>query len=372
MVWPLAAVGAAIGLYAGAQAILPANGAAQLQAGFDPAPSSAAAQDTAAVLASLPTRAATPDLTAPPSIAQIETAVAEALVTTPAAAEPLPLPETAAAPLPEPEPQPMATLPDTTCIDDLRVMAADTRVYYPSGGTAGEDQGLAQARLIGMIAQDCPGVTVIVEGHSDPSGDPAINQVLSEQRAQTVVDRLSAAGLDTAAFRAVGMGDQYPSAIRGAEGDAYYDRRVEFTIVETSTTAATPARPLPGTGLASAALPACALQLQDSTARTHVYYRPRSVTVGQDDLAAVTQLAASVASCPGARLRVIGQFENAQGSGETPATGRMRAIAMMSTLVAMGFESDMVIMAAPSRPTDLQGIGISNRRLDFDVIWTGE
>lgn len=101
---------------------------------------------------------------------------------------------------------------DNPCVDDLKALARDTKIYFPSGGLTGEDAGMAQARLIGVIAQNCPGVTIQVEGHSDPSGDPRVNLRLSQQRADSVLSRMAAAGIDMSKFVAVGMGDRRSAA----------------------------------------------------------------------------------------------------------------------------------------------------------------
>jgi len=283
--------------------------------------------------------------------------------------EPVAVPVAAAPAEPEPAPEPLfgtasTAMPDTTrCIEDLRILSADARVYFPSGGVTGAEDGIAQARLLGLVAQECPGVTIEVEGHSDPSGDPAANLRLSEERAQAVIDRVAAAGIDTSMFRAVGYGDRQPATIRGDGPSAYYDRRVEFSIVEASAAVA-PASTTP------ASLPICVTRLQDSVAGTRVFYAPRSIAVSQSDLSAAFQLAAAAAACPEARLRVVGQFTDDAASGETPATARMRAIAMMSMLVASGFEADQIIIAAPSEPTQIANApGISDSRVDFDVIY---
>lgn len=251
------------------------------------------------------------------------------------------------------------------CIDDLRNLTGETRVYFPSGGVSADEQGLVQARLIGFVAQGCPGVIIQVEGHSDPSGDPAVNLRLSEDRARTVLARLASSGVDTSNFRAIGFGDRQPSLIRGTEPSAYYDRRVEFSVVQTGATpvfasvGATNLRPIT----------ACVTQLQQATAQTRLFFAPGSITAPQSDLAAVYQLAAAASACPEARLRVIGQFSDDLGSGETPATARLRAVALMSGLVATGFPAEEIIIAAPSRPTVLTNApGVSERRIDFDVI----
>lgn len=252
---------------------------------------------------------------------------------------------------------------DRSCVEDLRVLANDARIYFPSGGLTGEDAGMSQARLIGLVAQDCPQIEVIVEGHSDPSGLPENNLRLSQQRADAVLQRLAAAGIDVTKFRAVGMGSKEPSGITGSQSAAYYDRRVEFEIREvTQTAAATPT-------FQSGTLSSCALRLQQAVAQTRLFYSPRSITAPSDGLPAVIELASQACACPDARLRVIGQYSDDIGSGETPATARLRAVALMSSLVGAGFDAENIIIAAHSRPTVIAGQpGLSERRVDFDVI----
>lgn len=252
---------------------------------------------------------------------------------------------------------------DRSCIEDLRVLANETRLYFPSGGLTAEDTGFAQARLIGLVAQDCKQVEIIVEGHSDPSGDPANNLRLSQQRADAVLNRLSAAGIDVSQFRAVGMGSREPSGVTGTQSSAYYDRRVEFEVREVAATASLPRTFQSGT------LSSCAVQLQQAVAQTKLFYSPRSITAPSDGLPAVLQLAAAASACPDARLRVIGQYSDDLGSGETPSTARLRAVALMSSLVGAGFDPEQIIIAAHSRPTVISGQpGLSERRVDFDVI----
>lgn len=67
-----------------------------------------------------------------------------------------------------------------------------------------------------------------------PSGDLVINQRLSLEWAQSIVARIAASGIDVSLFEAVGRGSVVSSLVRGAESSAYYDRRVEFLVVETA------------------------------------------------------------------------------------------------------------------------------------------
>lgn len=254
---------------------------------------------------------------------------------------------------------------DKTCVEDLRVLANDARVYFPSGGLTADEAGMAQARLIGLVAQNCPHVEIVVQGHSDPSGDPAANLRLSQERADAVLNRIAASGIDIARFSAVGLGSQEPSRVTGSQPAAYYDRRVEFEIRDASPRAAQSvfSRPEP------AAPSACAAELQAAVAQTRLFYSPRSITAPSDGMPAVFDLAAKASACPDARLRVVGQFSDDPGLGETPTTARLRAVALMSSLVAAGFDPEQIIIASHSRPQVLAGQpGLSEQRVDFDVI----
>ena len=251
-----------------------------------------------------------------------------------------------------------------SCANDLRNLSSQAKVYFPSGALTGESSGIAQARLIGTIAQRCPGVMIEVQGHSDPSGNPAINLRLSQERAEAVIARVAAAGIDTTMMVAVGMGDGFPSNVSGPEGAAYYDRRVEFTVVDTVQDASF-TQPTFG-GAASFQNAACVGQLQTQAEATHIDYAPGSVVVSQDDLDAALTLARLAAACPQARLRVVGQHSKDFGTIEDPSTGRLRAIALITSLVGNGYDSSKIIMAAPSETDAIQGL--SNSRIDFEVV----
>ncbi|MEL6594571.1 MAG: OmpA family protein [Pseudomonadota bacterium] len=254
-----------------------------------------------------------------------------------------------------------------SCIDDLRTLTTQARVYFPSGGVTGEESGIGQARLIGLVAQNCAGVTIQVEGHSDPSGDPRINMRLSQARAESIIARIAAANIDTSKFVAIGMGDRQSSNATGPEAPAYYDRRVEFSLIELGTRQQ--ASFTPPASSTQWELSACAADLQRAVADAKVFYTPGSVIVSQADMETVYGLASQAVDCPQARLRVVGQHSDGFGLIEGAATGRLRAIAMMTTLVGAGFASDQIIIGAPSRSFPLPGEGPQTAsRVDFDVI----
>jgi len=171
-------------------------------------------------LATVQPVAATPE----PQVAAPAIPVPQALAT------PQPEPQVASAPTVSPTENPsaffgaaQAKLAAESCAQDLRSLTRSAKIYFPSGGLTGEAIGIEQARLIGLIAQDCPGIRIQVEGHSDPSGNSATNLRLSQQRADAVVARLASSGIDVSKFTSKGMGDQIPSGVTGPESQAYYE-----------------------------------------------------------------------------------------------------------------------------------------------------
>ncbi|MEV4253562.1 OmpA family protein [Spirillospora sp. NPDC049652] len=107
--------------------------------------------------------------------------------------------------------------------------------------------------LLRQVAQQIDasrGTAVKVDGHADNTGNDAINQPLSERRAQTVAQRLK--GLVTrqgVAFQAAGHGSSRPIADNGSDEGRRRNRRVTVTFPK-------PPEPAPAPGSASGRQPA--------------------------------------------------------------------------------------------------------------------
>jgi len=255
------------------------------------------------------------------------------------------------------------------CAKDLKALAQTTKIYFPEGGVTAEDAGLIKGRVIGKIAEDCVGYTLEVRGHSDPSGDPAFNLALSKRRAESVIALLASAGVDTSGFVAVGMGDVEPSTIQGPKGNAYYDRRVDFSVVKTDRRTASLSSVSQPWIKPAAQSSACVAQLEEKAEQTRLFYGARSITVSPNELKAVYDLAQDVSQCEGARLRVVGQHSDQAVDGESVETGRLRALVLMGSLVSAGFESDQILVGALSYSVGVPGQpSLPKSRVDFQII----
>ncbi|MBR3625830.1 MAG: OmpA family protein [Bacteroidaceae bacterium] len=67
-----------------------------------------------------------------------------------------------------------------------------------------------------------------VQGHTDNQGSDAINDPLSQQRAEAVVKALESMGVDPFNLRAVGKGSHEPVASNSTDEGRAQNRRVEF------------------------------------------------------------------------------------------------------------------------------------------------
>lgn len=76
--------------------------------------------------------------------------------------------------------------------------------------------------------QDFPDVDLIVEGHTDTSGEEAYNVDLSKRRAQAAADYLVEQGVDPSRLEVVGLGSSQPVADNSTREGREENRRVVF------------------------------------------------------------------------------------------------------------------------------------------------
>lgn len=76
---------------------------------------------------------------------------------------------------------------------------------------------------------------VLVEGHTDNTGDDAVNDPLSVERAEAVRDALAGATSSDVEFTTVGHGSRHPVADNGTEEGRRRNRRVTVTVDHTAT-----------------------------------------------------------------------------------------------------------------------------------------
>jgi OmpA-OmpF porin, OOP family len=120
----------------------------------------------------------------------------------------------------------------TICQQLFSELLGKGTIRFESGrSTLDPDSAGLLDRLI-EIALRCPNTNIEVAGHTDAAGEPAINQALSEKRAQAVVDYLVRAGLPQGRFTPAGYGSTQPVATNDTDQGKAQNRRIEFMVKE--------------------------------------------------------------------------------------------------------------------------------------------
>lgn len=89
-------------------------------------------------------------------------------------------------------------------------------------------ESMVEINRIKSLMDQYPELRYEVQGHTDSTGSPELNQKLSEKRAQAIVDKLVEMGVSRSRLTAVGKGLYSPIADNSTEEGRAKNRRVVF------------------------------------------------------------------------------------------------------------------------------------------------
>ncbi len=129
--------------------------------------------------------------------------------------------------------KPAAAPVDATVCQQLftEVLAKGT-IRFESGRSSLDPDSAGLLDHVVETALRCPTTKIDVAGHTDADGEVAVNQALSEKRAQAVVEYLVRAGLPAGRFTAIGYGSTQPVADNDTDEGKARNRRIEFIVKE--------------------------------------------------------------------------------------------------------------------------------------------
>lgn len=106
-------------------------------------------------------------------------------------------------------------------------------VYFQSGSAVLKPGSHAALDEVGKILVKWPDLQIEISGHTDSSGSDAVNQRISQGRAQAVLDYLKGKfpGIGASRLKAVGYGETRPIASNATSEGRAQNRRVEFKIL---------------------------------------------------------------------------------------------------------------------------------------------
>jgi outer membrane protein OmpA-like peptidoglycan-associated protein len=106
-------------------------------------------------------------------------------------------------------------------------------IFFDIGKTELKSESLGELELILDLMENNPGVKLQINGHTDNSGNPEANKILSARRAETVMAFLITRGINAARLKAVGYGEEKPIVSNDDEqGGRAINRRTEIEVLE--------------------------------------------------------------------------------------------------------------------------------------------
>ena len=81
-----------------------------------------------------------------------------------------------------------------------------------------------------IVFQKYPDTNILIEGHTDATGEASYNMALSEKRAKTVASYLTSQGIDASRLETKWYGEEQPKYPNDDEANRSKNRRVELAI----------------------------------------------------------------------------------------------------------------------------------------------
>ncbi|MCR9155619.1 MAG: OmpA family protein [Rhodobacteraceae bacterium] len=137
------------------------------------------------------------------------------------------------------------------CEAQIVEIIGDRKITFEPGSATLDSATQDIMDEIAELLQLCGDIPLVIAGHTDSQGREVMNQQLSQERAQAVVDALRQRRVLTASYEVRGYGEEQPIATNDTEEGREANRRIEFKlrrpepVEETETTLESIADPAP-------------------------------------------------------------------------------------------------------------------------------
>ena len=106
----------------------------------------------------------------------------------------------------------------------------DSGILFDTNKSDLRAASMSEIQKMAEVLKKYPDTNVLVEGHTDASGSDAINNPLSQRRAQAVANYTVSQGVDASRITTQGYGSSQPIADNTTEAGKQANRRVEIAI----------------------------------------------------------------------------------------------------------------------------------------------
>lgn len=104
-------------------------------------------------------------------------------------------------------------------------------IYFASGSATLRPESYGVLDGVAILLRDNANVRVQIAGHTDSDGSESSNQTLSENRARSVYDYLTSAGISGSRLTTIGYGESVPVVPNNSAANKARNRRIEFTVL---------------------------------------------------------------------------------------------------------------------------------------------
>jgi OmpA-OmpF porin, OOP family len=106
------------------------------------------------------------------------------------------------------------------------------RLLFDSNSATLQPASQDQLNNVAAIMKAYPQMKITIGGYTDNTGDPAANQTLSQQRADSVMAALTALGVDPSRMQAHGFGSDHPIGDNSTEEGRQQNRRISLRVTD--------------------------------------------------------------------------------------------------------------------------------------------
>jgi outer membrane protein OmpA-like peptidoglycan-associated protein len=140
--------------------------------------------------------------------------------------EPADTEKTEPAPIPEEPSEP--PFPEVTDVQSSSKLFSLKSVFFDSAKWDLRPESTEELTRLYEYLEENPDLSIQINAHTDNVGSNKANQILSQKRAQSVVEFLIEMGIDSSRLEAKGFGEEYPIAPNDSDEGRQENRRVEF------------------------------------------------------------------------------------------------------------------------------------------------
>lgn len=251
---------------------------------------------------------------------------------------------------------PLAAQPTPAeCLADVQQLLRYKKIAFTPGSADIDASAIGLVSSIADVLSQCPAMELEIGGHTDAQGSEEGNRALSQARAEAVLVALQGRRVDVSKMKAVGYGESRPISENETELGREANRRIEFTPIGSTATAAAPvaaaddkdddssAKTIPAAALPENAQ-ACVKSATDVLAKQKITFEPGSAEIDPSADGVMTALATVLKQCPALPVEIAGHTDSQGTERNNKTLSQQRAEAVLAALKEDGV--DVAAMSA--------------------------